>query len=340
MATRKRRSKKTTGEQSAREPDPSTRQDPLDEHPSSSGSRWTRLIALPRWILGVVITALIGAIVTSLIGVAFGPVNFPGLLDRLDPNRAHMLVTQQTLPPPAPRALVHGAVAAGPAFSCGTATANPASGAANQTNPSIARDVQQLGGWYALPRRMSSKDTAAMTAAMRRSSDALHTWIYDQGGADVHLTQRRITFQGIDENLVITGMHARVIARGPVLCGGVVLDSLGGAGAPFQATLNLDDPLPSAPEFASKIITLAPGEIAVVDVYASAARYSVTWDLVVDFSVGGHVQEMTIYSKTPHERTTGIAGNPDPDHLLTDADWRKHYESLAWIENQSVDLKP
>jgi hypothetical protein len=154
----------------------------------------------------------------------------------------------------------------------------------------------------------------------------IHKWVYDHGGADVIWTMRRIVFQGLDEPVVITGMRAIVLERKPSMCGAFIGSGLGGVTVPLTASLNLDSPAPTAPELRHRVVNLAPGEQVTVDLTATALRSAVTWDLSVDYTVGGRAQERIVHSDTLHFRTTGQSGSVSANLL---PDRRRHYESVA-----------
>ncbi|MDQ1744527.1 MAG: hypothetical protein QOE23_2866 [Pseudonocardiales bacterium] len=200
----------------------------------------------------------------------------------------------------------------------------------------MTRKVETLAAWYALPSRINQSDLAGLSAVPHTPAD-IYRWVYDHGGAEVIRTERRIVFQGPDEPVVITGIRAIILERKPSLCGGFLGTGLGGTTVPLKASLDLDSPAPSAPEFGDKVINLAPGEQATLDLTATALRSTVTWDLGVAYTIGGQAQEMILHADTLHFRTTGQAGSTSADLLPEPS---RYYESVAWDELSGYVLQP
>jgi hypothetical protein len=290
---------------------------------------------------------IVGAVITALIGLASSPAYFPGLRDRLfgtpdlpatvlvPPAGATSDVSTSAGPGiSAPPSATHASAPVG--FICHTAAVKPVS-AVPPPDPQVARKVEWIPAQYALPSSITKSDLAGMSAAARKNAGDIHKWVYDHGGAEVISTMRRIVFQGLDEPVVITGMHAIVLERTPSLCGGLVWTGLGGVTVPLVASLDLDSSAPAAPEFRNRVINLAPGEQATVDLTATALRSEVTWDLGVDYTVGGRAREKILHSDTLHFRTTGQSGSASA-HLLPNP--RRHYESEAYYGPEGVTRLP
>jgi hypothetical protein len=182
-----------------------------------------------------------------------------------------------------------------------------------------------------LPRHIEQMNATVGAHPPSDRFDVLGAWIYDNGGAEVQRSSRRITLEGIDQKVVITGMRARVKTRAPVLSGGFlgILGGRGGGQGMIPVTLDLDQPDPVAPFFRDSVIAIGAHESVAIDLEASADDSTVTWDLVIDFIVGGAHRTMTISADSANLRTTGLAGVPDGGPRPPGYDLREHYRSLA-----------
>ena len=251
-----------------------------------------------RWVMGAVVTAMIMAL--------FSPLYLPRLLNAINPNRNPVDLNVDAVQ----RA------------------------SAVEQIPGL--EVEKLGSWWAFPEEITQHDIDALNSIIgdiddfREQERVLSSWVYQHGGADIPETKRRLTLQGVDQSVVVTGVRAKVLKREAVLEGGFLAVGLGGAESPRDIALDLDSRAPSAPFFADEVITIKPGETEVLDVIASVTNSTVTWDLIIDFVVAGRPRVATIAADSARLRTTGQAGVPRRPEL-PGYDLRNHYRSLAYF---------
>jgi hypothetical protein len=203
--------------------------------------------------------------------------------------------------------------------------------------------VQQVGACWALPDPLTRADAERATKAARSKRSprdgyrAIDRCLYDLGGAEVNVTERRITFQGAELPAVVTAMRAEIRERTSVLTGTFVTVGLGGGEEPLRVELDLDSDHPASPWFDQHVITLSPGESVVVHVTATAVASSVTWDLLIDFVVAGRTRTERLRSEDFLLRTTGLPCHTDT-HECYDSDCITHenYQVHAYIGRQAL----
>ncbi|MFE7928979.1 hypothetical protein ACFU6S_09560 [Streptomyces sp. NPDC057456] len=134
--------------------------------------------------------------------------------------------------------------------------------------------VERGGSHWALPGPLLPAEPARAIRAPRPwdVDRKLTRWVHRQGGAEVGVSPRRITFQGVDRTIIITGMRAVVLERGPVLDGTFVNTGLGGAEPPLVVEIDLDSDRPEAAFFTDQVITVAVGENVAVDLRPTVNR--------------------------------------------------------------------
>ena len=105
-------------------------------------------------------------------------------------------------------------------------------------------------------------------------------------------------------------MRAEVLSRRPPLSGALVFCPSAGAGQALSVGFNLDQPNPVAlridnegelgpprfgrPYFKDGYLTLAKGEVAVLEVYARTSRCDCRWRIVIDALVDGRQQVLPV----------------------------------------------
>jgi hypothetical protein len=266
--------------------------------------------------------------VTAAIGVAFSPVYLPRLLNAMTPNRSPVDINVQWIPgtarsSPSPP---------GSAVGLGLPSAAPAG----------AKPLyEESGQEWVLRSPITQSDIDAMNNEISQYSphdqtEAFDAFIKSRGAADAHETPLRLTLQGVDQKVSITGMHANVRERAPMFAGTFIATGQGGEGSPISVDLPLDGPNPTAAYFASKVITVGADETVTIDLHASAQSSFVSWDLVIDFVVAGQTRPVVVQPPYGHFRTSGIPGSPDGSHDHG-YDLRKHYQSLAYFRGSDVD---
>lgn len=272
-------------------------------------------------------------VATLLVTVVATPAYFPRIVDLVAPNRDPIDVDVQSLPPTLPASIPVAPESSASASASGlpasgrpgrrsngpvpqprTASAGVATrrsgGSAPATSPATPRARMREDGdfQWVLP-AASSSDALQRTADgldRRDRPGAFSRWVYAAGGADYGPTRRLIVLQGIDRPVVVTGMHADVVARTPALTGCLVTPNFDFTRASTeQAQFDLDDARPSASAFfANAVVTLGVDESVSIVLVATTTRDTVSWDLVVDVVVGGHTVQIRKRADDERLRTT------------------------------------
>ncbi len=203
--------------------------------------------------------------------------------------------------------------------------------------------VQPVGACWALPGPLTRADAGRATKAARSKRSpgdgyrAIDRYLYDLGGAEVNVTERRITLQGAELPAVVTAMRADVRARTNVLTGTFVTVGLGGGEEPLRMEMDLDSDQPASAWFENQVITVSPGESIVVHLRATAVASSVTWDLLIDFVVAGRTWTERLRSEDFLLRTTGLPCHTST-HECYDSSCTTHenYQVHAHIGSQEL----
>jgi hypothetical protein len=154
----------------------------------------------------------------------------------------------------------------------------------------------------------ASFGTSSIVAVFPRASDitgnpgqgcsTFHPWARRLGAVDVGETRVRVLAQGRrDVPIVISGLRAHVIERGPPQSGTAVVCPSAGVLQNRLITIDLDTPVPVArragpsPDFG---FTLARGETEVFDITATTSRSNVSWSMTLDLLVDGAPKEVEL----------------------------------------------
>ncbi|GIJ72887.1 hypothetical protein [Virgisporangium ochraceum] len=199
--------------------------------------------------------------------------------------------------------------------------------------PRVVVSNQGLANW-AIPRRMTDADLESLNAAGPPGADqaerhtAVMKWLIKNGGAEIRTTDLTLTVTAVDPGTAITGVRARVKARGAVHAGGALRVQQGGEIPPLIATLDLDGSAPAAPEFDRRSLPLEVGRSVEVVVMARVSHSTVSWDLILDISAGGIASSITVDHSMPTLRTTAVAGTTNGDYT-ENYKYEDHYQSVA-----------
>jgi hypothetical protein len=275
-----------------------------------------------KW-LGGAAKWVVAVLATTLIGTAFSPLYLPRLIDRANPNRTPVDINIQ----PIPRGSGPGWVDAGPR---------------GHQSRSLNTDYRELPSEYVFRSVMRQSDVDAMNGALdhfapQDRGEDFDAWLKRHGAADLQSTGLRLTFQGIDQKVAITGIRAIVRKRTEVFDGAYLnVDKGGGEEPPITMDLPLDQSVPEAPYFVKKVITVAEDETVTVDLWAHALKSFVSWDLVVDFVVAGKQRSVVLHPPYGHFRTSGAAGAPDK--FVSALDIEGYRSEATWAGHMHVVL--
>lgn len=284
-------------------------------HPTISGEGGTEkpnpFSSAAKWVTATVL----GALIVGLVGLLLSPTYAPRIRNYFDSDRSPVDINAE---PQAP-----GASAANPSVSASggtrtTPTPNKRSNDSGQKVPAPERRTYQVGlGQWALPSKLQERQAASITAAAVDSDggvdpDKLGRWIRENGGADIDETIVRLTLQGIDQNVALTGLRAEIINRTPTMNGAYIPgDGSGGVNDPIKIALDLDQNRPTAAFFNDKAVTIAAGETVILDITAKVTSSTVTWDIALDFVVAGKKRTVIAKANSAHFRTTNWFGPPE-----------------------------
>lgn len=162
---------------------------------------------------------------------------------------------------------------------------------------------QPVGGTY-----VTDKKPSDLTAPPTLRCQGRWKWAHDQGAVDAGQTLAQLTLTVTNnEPAVVQGIRAELVGpREPPLAG-TTLDCPGGGGtAPVrEATVDLDSrdlavsfdpgtggpPLPPGQPYSLQVV---PGQAEVIDVIGRTETCDCRWRVLVDVTVGGRTQTLTI----------------------------------------------
>ncbi|WP_261575381.1 hypothetical protein [Frankia gtarii] len=157
--------------------------------------------------------------------------------------------------------------------------------------------------------------------------------IFDHGDQAAKLVVRADNSDGV----VIVGMRAHILRRGPSIDGTLVSIHPQGAQENIRVGFNLDDLNPIArtsrgglgdPYFEANSVVLDRGEKAVFTVEAFARRASYTWDLELDLVIDGKSEKRFVRPKSGPLQVTGPVSAYQAVYALVFGTTRSRFESV------------
>lgn len=145
-----------------------------------------------------------------------------------------------------------------------------------------------------------------------KGCSTFHPWARQLGAVDVGETRVRVLAQGRrDVPIVISGLRAHIVKRGPPQSGTEVVCPSAATLESRPMAIDLDAPVPVArragpsPDFG---FTLAKGETEVFDITATTSRSNVTWSITLDLLVDGDPQEVDLLppDRSPFRTTASL----------------------------------
>jgi hypothetical protein len=246
-------------------------------------------------------------------------------------NRKRLLAKLKTLPGAAMATLATAAVGAFVAYFAPRVfdriTGEDRPTISLQTNPETIDTFSDLPQWLVVPRGQQASGTPGPGCM------GFHSWGADVGAVQAAESRFRVIVQGGGDQVLISGIRARVLERKPPLAGtGFVCQPQAEAKIRY-VRIDLDDPDPTGRviegvpldrqlEERPVAFTVAENETEVFDITASTDRCYCRWILELITTQGGDEEVITVpEDETPFE-TTALPGDRSAFGFSTD---RPHY---------------
>lgn len=277
-------------------------------NPPNRQRAFSVLIAKPTrgfiWLLSITITAAITAVLSAPY--------FPNFLDRISPNRDPVHIAVETLPNDGESASAQ-------------ALTGPLKPVIQSNTSSKALPFSLSASKFQQLQQTQFDDSEYLPGPI--DGDSFDLWVYRNGGADAGASRRRIIIQGIDRKVVIIGIRADTLSRGPILNGCLLIPSSGGPDEPIVIKLDLDQKKPASTYFKKHVKYLGADESVAFDVVAQTTQKTVTWDLVIELVVDGKRRDMRVPSKSGFLRTTPLLGVESPNDISNDYSEKEFYKT-------------
>jgi hypothetical protein len=190
-----------------------------------------------------------------------------------------------------------------------------------ETNPAAIDTFSDLPQWFVVPRGQHASGTPGQGCM------GFHSWGADVGGVQAVESNFRVIVQGGGDQVLISGIRARVLERKPPLAGTGFECPTAGAAEIRAVRIDLDEPDPTGlviegDDEGAVAFTVAENETEVFDITASTERCYCRWVLELVTTQGGDEELITVpEDETPFE-TTALPVNRSPFGFSTH---RPHY---------------
>jgi hypothetical protein len=192
-----------------------------------------------------------------------------------------------------------------------------------QTNPAEIDTFSDLPQWFLVPRGQQASGNPGQGCM------GFHSWGASVGGVQAVETNLRVIVQGGGDQVLISGIRARVLDRKHPLAGTGFECPSAGAAEIRAVRIDLDEPDPTGQvieggDEGPVAFTVAENETEVFDITAFTERCYCKWVLELVTTQGGDEEVITVpEDETPFE-TTALPVNRSPFGFST---VRPHY---AW----------
>lgn len=177
---------------------------------------------------------------------------------------------------------------------------------------SAATDMDFYGdGWtVALPDPFPADDPSQWPQDADTYSAEVLDWALERGALFTYTALEIVLEGNASSTVTVTGASASVLDRREPNPSAYLTSESAGAGGVIGWYFDLDDPTPTAlamteddfypdpaelePFFTDQVITVAPGEVVVLHVEASAQSCDCSWTIELDAVVGGSRQTITV----------------------------------------------